>query len=128
MLVVDASAIVEGLLTRPSRPELADRLASDELAAPGVMHLEVHQALRGLVRSRGIREARAEEARQDYLALPLETFPHEPLVDRVWELRGAFTAYDAAYVALSEVLGVPLVTSDRRLARAKGHRAEIELY
>ena len=37
------------------------------------------------------------------------------------------TAYDAAYVALAEVLGAPLLTLDRRLAAAHGHRARVEI-
>ena len=35
-------------------------------------------------------------------------------------LHPTVTACDAAYVALAEGLGVPLVTLDRRLARADG--------
>jgi predicted nucleic acid-binding protein len=46
---------------------------------------------------------------------------------RVWELRANLTAYDAAYVALAEALGAPLLTRDRRLARAAGHGARVEL-
>jgi predicted nucleic acid-binding protein len=38
------------------------------------------------------------------------------------------SAYDAAYVALAERLGVPLVTCDAKLAGAHGHQAKIELY
>jgi predicted nucleic acid-binding protein len=38
----------------------------------------------------------------------------------VWALHPTVTAYDAAYVALAELLGVPLLTLDRRLARASG--------
>jgi predicted nucleic acid-binding protein len=45
----------------------------------------------------------------------------------MWALRHNLTAYDAAYVALAEALGVPLVTRDVRLASAAGHAAEIEL-
>jgi predicted nucleic acid-binding protein len=43
----------------------------------------------------------------------------------VWELRANLTAYDAAYVALAEALGAPLITSDAHLGRAHGHRATI---
>jgi len=49
------------------------------------------------------------------------------LLTRIWELRGNLTAYDAAYVALAEVLGAPVVTRDEGLAAAPGHRAVIEL-
>lgn len=43
-------------------------------------------------------------------------YPHAPLLGRIWALRENVTAYDAAYVALAEALGVPLVTRDARLA------------
>jgi predicted nucleic acid-binding protein len=46
---------------------------------------------------------------------------------RIWDLRNNLTAYDAAYVALAEALDMPLLTRDRRLASAPGHRAQIEL-
>jgi predicted nucleic acid-binding protein len=38
------------------------------------------------------------------------------------------TAYDAAFIALAEVLGVLLVTCDARLGRAPGHAAGAEVY
>jgi predicted nucleic acid-binding protein len=46
----------------------------------------------------------------------------------MWELKENISAYDAAYVALAERLGVPLVTTDGRLAKAPGHSATIEFY
>ncbi len=55
-------------------------------------------------------------------------YPHVPLADRVWELRDAMSANDAAFVALAEALDSPLVTCDGRLAKAKGHSARIELF
>jgi len=50
------------------------------------------------------------------------------LRERIWTLRGNLSAYDGAYVALSEWLGLPLVTSDLRLARSSGHAALIESF
>ena len=35
------------------------------------------------------------------------------------------TIYDAVYVALAELLGVPLLTADRKLANAPGIRCQI---
>jgi predicted nucleic acid-binding protein len=60
--------------------------------------------------------------------LDTSAYPHGPLLDRMWELRDDFTAYDAAFVALSEALDLPLVTTDGRLGAAPGHRATIEVY
>jgi predicted nucleic acid-binding protein len=52
---------------------------------------------------------------------------HDFLLPRVWEPRFDLTAYDAVYVALAEALGAPLVTRDRCIAGAAGHRARVEL-
>jgi len=54
-------------------------------------------------------------------------FPVGPLMRRAYEQRANVTAYDAAYVALAEGLGCPLVTGDRRLAAASGINCEIEV-
>jgi predicted nucleic acid-binding protein len=40
-------------------------------------------------------------------------------------LRHNHSFYDSLYVALAEVLDVPLVTLDRRLARAVGDATEV---
>ncbi len=71
---------------------------------------------------------RGAEALEDLASARISKYPHTPLVARIWELRGNLTAYDAAYVALAEVLDAPLVTTDGRLAQAPGHRARVESY
>ena len=38
------------------------------------------------------------------------------------------TAYDAAYVALAEVVGGPLLTTDARLSKAPGLPIPVELF
>ncbi|RED36140.1 hypothetical protein BJ123_10873 [Rhodopseudomonas thermotolerans] len=63
----------------------------------------------------------------DLADFPLQRHPHEFLLPRIWQLRNNLTAYDATYVALAEVLEAPLLTRDKRLAGAAGHRAQIEL-
>jgi predicted nucleic acid-binding protein len=56
----------------------------------------------------------------------LHRHAHVDVLTRAWRLRGSVTAYDAIYVALAEVLAVPVITCDARLAEAPGHRARIE--
>lgn len=123
MLVVDASAVAEWLLGRTSGPTVADRLREHgfDLHAPHLIDVEVLGALR---RVAAIDEAPAErtsEAVEDFLDLPIARYPHDALAHRMWQLRGNFSGYDAAYVALAEVVadgGAPLLTADGRLARA----------
>jgi predicted nucleic acid-binding protein len=69
----------------------------------------------------------AERAIGRLQALRIERHTHSPLLPRIWGLRENVTPYDAAYVALAEALGVPLLTADARLANAPGIRCEVEL-
>ena len=74
-----------------------------------------------------IDQDRGRAALQDLADFPLRRYPHDLLLPRIWALRHNVTAYDAAYVALAEALDAPLLTRDRRLAAASGHRARIEV-
>jgi predicted nucleic acid-binding protein len=70
---------------------------------------------------------RVRFALQDLADLPMLRYPQLPFACRIWELRDALTAYDAAYVALAEELGCALVTTDRRLSGSPAPRCAIEL-
>jgi predicted nucleic acid-binding protein len=72
------------------------------------------------------RPTRAEEALADLATLPLERYSHRLVLARAWRLRANLTLYDAAYVALAELLDAPLVTCDAALARAP-HSAKVEV-
>jgi predicted nucleic acid-binding protein len=129
VLVVDSSAVLEALAARDPAPELVERLAADgDLHAPHLIDTAILHALRRLLRRGQISAERAHDARTDFAELTLVRYPHEPLNDRVWELRENLTAYDATFVALAEALDVPLVTCDARLAAAPGSSARIEVY
>jgi predicted nucleic acid-binding protein len=129
VLVIDTSAVLEALAARESDPALVQRLADDgDLHGPHLIDTEVLHALRGLVMGGAISAERAADARTDFAELALVRYPHQPLGDRVWELRHNLTAYDATFVALAEALGAPLVTCDARLASAAGHGARVELF
>ena len=129
MLVVDTSAVIAALAGRPPHDEVVDRLAGDgDLAAPHLLDVEFLHALRRLVLGRQLGEDRAADARDDFAALVIARYDHVVLADHTWELGHDLTAYDATFVALAEILDVPLVTCDARLANAPGHRATVELY
>ena len=108
---------------------IADRLLEVEnVGAPHLIDLEVLSALRRLVALREFPAARAPEVLTGLRELGIVRYPVTALLPRIWQLRSSVTPYDAAYVALSETLEVPLVTTDRRLTGARGHRAEILAY
>jgi predicted nucleic acid-binding protein len=123
MLVVDASAVAELLLGRSAGEHVERHITSHsyELHAPQLLDIEVLSALRRLVASGDASPDRAGEAVTDLLELPIERYPHEILVPRIWELKDNFSANDATYLALAESLvenGAPLLTADARFARA----------
>jgi predicted nucleic acid-binding protein len=79
------------------------------------------------VREKMTTTQRGQEALEDLAGLPLDRYPHDFLLPRVWDLRATLTAYDAVYVALAELLDAPLLTCDRKIASAPGHSANIEV-
>ncbi|WP_372517159.1 type II toxin-antitoxin system VapC family toxin [Mycolicibacterium frederiksbergense] len=67
----------------------------------------------------------AHRALNVWRRLGLIRYAASPVLERVWELRAAITAYDAMYVALAENLDCALVTADTRLPGANGPRCAI---
>jgi len=128
-MVLDASAVVELLLGGARGDAVAEAIrdggAESHLHAPDLMDVEVAQVLRRHTAQGTLHEARAEGAVELLQRLPLTRHPARVLLPRIWALRGALTAYDAAYVSLAEALGATLLTCDGRLARAPGHEADI---
>jgi predicted nucleic acid-binding protein len=129
VIVVDASALLEAILRTRAAKAVEDRLFApgQTLHAPHLIDVEVAQVIRRYARNGEITGERARLALVDLADFPLRRYPHDFLLPRIWELRNNLTAYDAAYVALAEALDSPLLTRDRRLAAAPGHRAEMEL-
>ena len=128
MVVVDASAILELLLRGPRQAAVEERLYRRPvpLAAPSLLDLEVLQVLRRLERSGQTSPSRCAEAVEDLRALGLARYAPEPFLERLWELRENFTAYDACYLALAETSEAALVTCDRKLADPIGSSARVE--
>jgi predicted nucleic acid-binding protein len=126
-MVLDASAAFDYLLEDgPSGDWVRDVVKDEaELAAPHVIDLELVSVLRRRVLRKELKPSRARDALLDFSALALVRYPMTAFLPRIWGLRSSLTPYDAAYVVLSEALAATLVTTDRRLARSPGHRAEI---
>lgn len=128
-LVIDASAVV-ALLTDagPAGSWVTDLATGAALSAPELMPYEAANVLRRRAASGALDASGATLAHRDLTALGIDFFPYDPFAGRAWELRHNLTIYDAAYVALAEVLAVPLLTLDARIARAAGPRCEVFVY
>jgi predicted nucleic acid-binding protein len=128
VIVIDAGVVVTALADDGSDGASArSRLAGARLAAPHLIDLEVVSAWRRLEAAGDLAPGRVGQALEDLGALRIERVPHSELLGRCWELRANVTVYDAAYVALAEVLEATLVTADRQLAAAPGLRCDVEL-
>lgn len=127
MIVLDASAALELLLQGPRAAAVAAQVFRPGvvLNAPHLIDLEVAQVLRRLFRRGEIDGLRADQAFQDLEDLRLTRHPHQWLLPLIWALRDNTTAYDAAYLALADLLEVPLLTCDRALRRVPGFRGEV---
>jgi predicted nucleic acid-binding protein len=129
MIVIDSSAIIEVLLQTRAASRIEPRIfaSGETLHAPQLIDLEVAQVLRRYCTSGELNPNRGREAVADFSDFPITRYPHDIFLPRIWELRQNLTAYDAIYVALAEILSVPLLTRDKRLSSAPGHSAMIEL-
>lgn len=133
MTVVDTSIVVRLLLNRAGDEGLRERVGQQRhLHAPALVDAEVTSAIRGLLRASRpttqISTTRAEQMLEDFADLPVVRYPMQPFQRRALALRDNFAAYDAFYVALAEALDMPLLTDDRKYARAAGHVADIETW
>lgn len=130
MIVLDASTVLEILLQTEAGAPVAERLLTSDssLHAPHLLDVEVVQVLRRFVAQGEVPEARAGQALAALADFPLERYSHTILLPRIWALRQNLSVYDAAYVALAEVLGATLLTRDARISRAPGLAARIEVF
>ena len=127
--VVDSSAWVSGALGSDERSEqVINQLEMfDEWWAPEAFDLEVLYALRAnLVRGSMSMRDFVHQAKQ-LMRAPIERMSTTSLNVRIASLAPSVSTYDAAFVAVAELLDAPLITTDARLARAPGPRCEFLL-
>ena len=120
MIVADASAVLDALLDAAEHDRVAACVvgAAEPLSAPDLIDVEVLSVLRRWERTKLISAARAKQALDDLLTLPIARYPARTLLDHAWNLRHNLTAYDAQYVALAQLLAARLLTTDERMAQA----------
>ncbi len=129
MIVVDASVLANALGDDETdgaraRGELSE---AAELAGPDLADVETVAVLRKRWIAGTLTAKRFAAAIGDLADLPLTRYPTLPFMRRAYELRSTVSAYDAAYVALAEVLDCALLTSDERLSRAPGIRCQVRV-
>lgn len=124
MPVVDASVVVTVLIRGEyadwAEEQLTGASGTHSLWAPHLIDAEVGQSLRRRIAAQKLSDDHASEALGKFAGLPLRRIVHAGLLDRAWQLRHNYSFYDGLYVALAELLDAPLITLDRRLARAAG--------
>ncbi|MEV5541415.1 type II toxin-antitoxin system VapC family toxin [Saccharopolyspora shandongensis] len=118
--VIDASVWCDALLPGDRRAAARTALESyTKLAAPEHLRLEIASVLRRHARNE-LSAVQAAAVINVVREMAIEVVPTADLLPRVWELRGNFTVYDAAYVAAAEHLGAPLLTRDKGLLAQAG--------
>lgn len=129
MIVVDASVLANAIADDDADGDAARDALRDRAgcSAPDLVDVETVAVLRRRWLARTLPARRFAAAVKDLEDLAIDRYPTGRLMQRAYELRDNVTPYDAAYVALAEVLDCPLVTADARLARASGIRCEVEL-
>ncbi|MEV2277620.1 type II toxin-antitoxin system VapC family toxin [Nocardiopsis sp. NPDC049922] len=133
MIIVDASVLVNALTSTEDAGRAArERLGPEELAAPSLVDWEVASVLLSL--SKGTRGGKPklapgdrDRAMESYRRLTIVRNGLHHLWPRMRELSANLSGYDAAYVALAEDLGVPLITADERVKRGAQTSADIEV-
>lgn len=125
-IVCDASTVVAAILDSGDDGRwAAAQLTGADLFAPTLLTYECANVIRRLELAGSTSPDQAAQAHADLLDLHVDLWHYEVLAVRCWQLRTNLSSYDASYVALAEMLAMPLVTLDRRIQRAPGIRCEI---
>ena len=123
MIVLDASAFIDAV---DGRRSVIERLVGEDIHAPHLLDVEVASALRRLVVEGRLAEERADRALDILERGDIHRHEHTPLLRHGWKLRHQVSAYDAAYVSLAAVMGIPLVTTDHKLASVRDLPCAVE--
>ena len=130
ILVPDAFAVVAPVLVTAPGVRLRRRLSDPGISmhGPELVDLEVPDVLRRYVNAKLVTTDRATRAVRILEDLDLRRHRHGPMLRRIRSWRSNLTAYDAAHVALAEILNGPLLTTDARPAGAPNLPVPVEVF
>jgi predicted nucleic acid-binding protein len=120
-LVLDASAWVDLLLREAIGERVATRIDRHALHAPAHIDLEMLSAFARIERTGALSSAEVEARLGAAPAVVIARHPLSDLAAGAWSRRSTLRISDAFYVELASRLHVPLITTDRRLARTTPH-------
>lgn len=129
MIVIDASVLANAIGDDQEDGERARDVLREhgDVSAPDLVDVETVAVLRRRWLSGSLTAGRFADGVRDLERLAFDRYPTRRLLWRAFELRDNVSVYDATYVALAEALDCPLLTADRRLARAAGIRCEVHV-
>ena len=127
-VVIDASAALKWRLRDEEAIAQADAILEDFLAGrvdlltPTLFDYEVANALRVAVTRKRLSEEDAYSALADFARFSITRHDFTGLATLAFELSGQYqrSAYDGAYLALGQSLGVWFYSGDKRLVNAVG--------
>lgn len=128
MIVLDSSALVAIVFARNVWPEHKSAFAAAEaIAAPDYLMIEFMNAARRLSSLGQVDEKSALAGLHFVQRLAFHSFDTTGIAAEIWSLRYNFSAYDAGYLALAEILNAPLLTCDMRLRSAAAAHTMVQL-
>lgn len=123
-VVVDASALVDLLQREHVGDAVRRSLRGRALHAPAHVDAEILSAFGRKWSAGDLNDVQVADRLNQASRTPLARHPLQPLLVGAWARRENVRLVDALYVELADRLDVPLVTTDRRLARATS-RAQV---
>ena len=115
-LVLDASAMVDLLIASPQAIPVRDRIRGHAIHVPAHFDAEVLSALGRLERASQLTAREAEERVRSLADASFERHPCAALVLGAWTRRANVRLVDALYLEVGSRLGLPVVSTDARLA------------
>ena len=118
-VVLDASAAAEIVVRTTIGRRLLALVPRDRTWwVPDHFHVETAGAIRRMLNNELVDVTRANAALEQLLTLPVTVSRSQPLIAEAWTYRNNLIIHDAVYVVLARHLDAPLLTADRRIARA----------